>query len=422
MMPTTVDLILDGIDQSHQLRVGQAHAGPSQQHGVLIRVDLTTQDPELPAGVRQIDPDLGSFPGAQYPTKGSPIFGFLQDISPDRWGRCLMDRRRSQDRRHGRTDLPARLTIWDYLLGVDDRHRLGAVRLQEPGRGWLAPPLEIGVPPLARLRTLEEQARRVEDDPDGELDEDVRLLMAPGSSLGGARPKAVVSDEHGKLWIAKFPSTKDTDDVGLWEALTNALARTCGIDVPNVEVQRIGGRHHVVRSLRFDRTPTGGRVHVASAMTLTGHHDGDGAQTGASYLELARVLTEHGATPARCLPELWRRIVFNMLVSNADDHLRNHAFLLRLGQGWELAPAYDMNPMPGATGLALNVSDADNTIDVALARSVAAHFRVGNHEAADTIARMRSACSRWRSGARALGASAAACDRMAQAFAQVDGH
>ncbi len=417
MTSTTVDLILDGVGQPRPMRIGQAHVGPSQQHGVQIRVDLSTQDPELPLVLGQIDPGLGAYLGDQYPAGGRPTFGFLQDISPDRWGRRLMDRRRAQERRHGQTTQPARLTLWDYLLGVDDRLRLGAVRLQEPGRGWIAPPHGSSVPPLTRLRILEAQARKVEEDPDGELDDDVRLLMAPGSSLGGARPKAVVTDEAERAWIAKFPSKNDEDDMGLWEALTNALARACGITVPDMLVDQVGDKHHLVRSLRFDRTPDGKRIHVASAMTLTGHQDGDGANTGVSYLELARVLAEHGAAPGRCLPELWRRIVFNMLVANADDHLRNHAFLLRPGQGWELAPAYDMNPMPEASGLALNVSEADNAIDLDLARSVAAHFRVGDAEATATITRMRSVVRRWRQGALKMGASALACDRMAQAFA-----
>lgn len=421
MTLTMVDLILDGVGQPRPLRIGQAQVGPSRQHGIRIRVDLSTQDPEFPALIGRLDPELRSFHGDQYPAGGRPSFGFLQDISPDRWGRGLMDRRRAQERRHGQTTLPARLTLWDYLVGVDDRLRLGAVRLQEPGHGWVASPMGSSVPSLKRLRTLEAQVRQVEEDPDGELDEDVRLLMAPGSSLGGARPKAVVVDEGQRSWIAKFPSRNDEDDVGLWEALTNALARACGIVVPDMMVQKSGSRHHLVRSLRFDRTPTGGRVHVASAMTMTGHQDGDGAGNGASYLELARVLTEQGATPARCLPELWRRIVFNMLVANADDHLRNHAFLLRPGLGWELAPAYDMNPMPGATGLALNVSEADNAIDIDLARSTAIHFRVNASEATAAIASMRSVVRRWRTAARAMGASAQACDRMAQAFALADG-
>ncbi|KAB0545590.1 HipA domain-containing protein, partial [Pseudomonas palleroniana] len=169
---------------------------------------------------------------------------------------------------------------------------------------------------------------------------------------------------------------RDTHDVGGWEMVVNTLAQGCGLNVAEGRAQRYASDYHCFMVKRFDRTAKGGRLHFASAMTLTEHQDGDGHETGASYLEIAEVLVREGAAPDLDLRELWRRIVFNMLVSNTDDHLRNHGFLLQPGRGWRLSPAYDMNPVPGDTGLRLNVSEADNAMDLDLAMSVAGYFRV----------------------------------------------
>jgi serine/threonine-protein kinase HipA len=242
------------------------------------------------------------------------------------------------------------------------------------------------------------------------------MLIAPGGSLGGARPKASVLDHDGSLWIAKFPSTRDQHDQGAWELITLTLAQVGGLRVPRAKLLRLGHQHHTYLVERFDRSPTGARRHFASAMTLTGRTDGDDAATGVSYLDLADVIMRQGVDVDADLRELWTRIVFNMLVSNTDDHLRNHGFLLVPQRGWALSPAYDMNPVPLADGLKLNVNERDNALDVELAREVAPIFRVSDADAAATIARLREVVRSWPRLAERLGIAASEQERMAQAF------
>ena len=242
------------------------------------------------------------------------------------------------------------------------------------------------------------------------------MLIAPGGSLGGARPKASVADTAGHLFIAKFPSVRDAHDVGAWELVVQTLAKACGLAVPQSLARRFASPHHTFLVKRFDRTPEHGRLHFASAMALTGHQDGDDASTGASYLEIARVLIDHGARTVADLRELWSRIVFNMLVSNTDDHLRNHGFLLVPGKGWRLSEAYDMNPVPGSHGLKLNVSEADNAMDLDLARSVAPYFRISKKVAAEIMANSQAIVKQWPRIAGGLRIPARERQRMADAF------
>ncbi len=242
------------------------------------------------------------------------------------------------------------------------------------------------------------------------------MLIAPGGSLGGARPKATVVDPNERLWIAKFSSVRDEHDVGAWELIVHTLARSCGPQVPESMARRFANPHHSFLVQRFDRTAAGRRQHFASAMTLTGRKDGDDASTGASYLEIARVLIDHGAQTGADLRELWSRIVFNLLISNTDDHLRNHGFILVPGRGWRLSEAYDMNPVPHSHGLKLNISEADNAMDLDLARSVAPYFRVSAADADTIIERCRSVVVQWPKIASRLGLSAREQDDMAPAF------
>jgi serine/threonine-protein kinase HipA len=243
------------------------------------------------------------------------------------------------------------------------------------------------------------------------------MLIAPGGSLGGARPKASVADGAGHLWIAKFPSTRDEYDVGGWEMVVNALAKSCGINVAQGAAQRYASPHHCFRVKRFDRTERGSRLHFASAMTLTGHVDGEDASTGVSYLELAEILIRFGAEPNSDLAELWTRIVFNILVSNTDDHLRNHGFILKPGNGWCLSKAYDINPVPTGDGLKLNITEADNALDLQLAREVAGVFRLPLTEADEIIADCKSVVRQWRTIAKAIGLGSREQNHMAPAFA-----
>jgi serine/threonine-protein kinase HipA len=367
----------------------------------------------------QLDPRLGVYAGPQYATHGAQNFGLFLDSSPDRWGRILMRRRFERARRAAIAGAKTQLSESDYLLGVHDTNRLGALRFRLNDEGpFLDDSPANAAPPLVQLRTLEHASRVIDSDRDDDrIDEWLKLLVAPGGSLGGARPKASVVDLAGALWIAKFPKESDTHDVAAWEIVVSTLARGCGIDVPPARIDRFGSNHNTFLIRRFDRTPEGGRLHFASALTMTGRNDGADAASGASYLDIAEVLVRHGARTDLDLPQLWRRIVFNMCVSNTDDHLRNHGFILEPGAGWRLAPAYDMNPVAYGDSLTLNVSERDNAKDLALAVEVAPLYRIEPNETAGIIESMRATVQRWPELARRVGLSQTAQDRMAPAFA-----
>jgi serine/threonine-protein kinase HipA len=371
-----------------------------------------------------LDPRLGAYEGRQHPPQGFTTFGAFADASPDRWGRVLMQRRLERDKRAGRVDQSVRLRESDYLLGVHDTYRVGALRFRCDDSGdFLDNRHDVAAPPFVRLRELEAASLAIEQDETNtasDAEKWLNMLIGPGGSLGGARPKASVVDEQGQLWIAKFPSIRDDHDIGAWEALVNALARGCGLRVSDSQIARFNSPQHTFLVRRFDRTANNDRVHFASAMTLTGRADGDDASTGVSYLDLARVIINDGAQPQADLRELWSRIVFNLLVSNADDHLRNHGFLRVPGKGWSLSPAYDMNPVPEAHGLKLNITEADNALDIELARSTAPYFRQTLSVADDIIARMKSVVRQWRKLAQALKIEEHEQDRMASAFRLTD--
>lgn len=372
-------------------------------------------DPHLAR--QQLDPDISPFAGPQYPRNARKQFGMFADSSPDRWGRRLIDRSFARRKRMGDLPTNARLRESDYLLGVHDAFRSGALRFKLDDAGdFLAADLPVAAPPFVRIRELEAASRALESDTDDNprLDEQLRILLAPGASLGGARPKASVSDPDGNLWIAKFPSVNDRHDAGAWEYVLHELASRCGICVPAAEARRFGGASHTFLVRRFDRREAGGRIHFASAMTLTGHIDGDNA----SYLEIAEVLTSQGAEARKDLLELWTRLVFNIMASNTDDHLRNHGFLLT-PNGWRLSPAFDMNPSPDSLGLALDIDDNDNALDLELARSVAPYFRIRDAEALRTITRLRETMVGWREIAAQLGITDGEQDAMAPAFQAV---
>lgn len=368
----------------------------------------------------QLDPRLGLFSGRQHPPQGQDIFGAFADASPDRWGRLLMQRRLEREKRAGLAPKTARLFESDYLLGVHDAFRVGALRFRLNDAGdFLDQRHGNAAPPFVQLRELEAASlalERDEDNTDAAGNEWLRMLIAPGGSLGGARPKASVVDPQGQLWMAKFPSIRDEYDVGGWELVVQTLAQACGLRVPAALARRFANPHHSFLVKRFDRTALGQRLHFASAMTLTGHKDGEDESSGVSYLELARVLIDHGAQTDVDLHELWSRIVFNMLVSNTDDHLRNHGFILVPGKGWRLSEAYDMNPVPDAQGLRLNVSEADNAQDLELARAVAPYFRVAVKTANSVIQRSQKVVRQWKTLAARLRIPAREQQRMASAF------
>ena len=365
-----------------------------------------------------LDPALAFYQGPQYAADGKENFGLFLDSSPDRWGRRLMQRREAQTAREEKRE-PRPLRESDYLLGVYDGHRMGGLRFRTtPDGPFLDDNTALASPPWTSLRELENASLQLECD-DSEKDPHysawLRLLIAPGGSLGGARPKAGVVDPQGHLWIAKFPSPTDETDVGAWECVVHRLALAAGVTVAPGRAQRFSSRHHTFLAKRFDRTSGGRRHHFASAMTLLGRSDGDDAASGASYLEIAEFLMQHGAQAKEDLAQLWRRIAFSICVSNVDDHLRNHGFLLR-PEGWTLSPAYDMNPVATADGLKLNISEYDNAQDLDLAKEVAPYFRVTVLEADEIIHEIAAAVNGWREAAASLGIPASEQTRMARAF------
>lgn len=365
-----------------------------------------------------LDPALQLYRGKQFAPAGRENFGVFLDSCPDRWGRTLMRRREAQlARRESRA--PRQLLESDYLLGVFDRHRMGALRFRVDTDGPFLDDQEgLASPPWTSLRELERASLALESE-DAELsseyDEWLRMLMAPGASLGGARPKADVIDPSGRMWIAKFPSLADADDVGAWEHLAHELATASGISTSASRAQVFGSKRHTFLTLRFDRTARGERIHFASAMTLLGRSDGGREADQPGYLEIAELITRQGTSPHRDLEELWRRIVFSVCISNVDDHLRNHGFVLRAA-GWELSPAFDMNPVATGNGLSLDISDTDNAQDLDLVRDVSAVFRVKSARANQIIDEVVSAVRTWRTRARAAGIPRAEQDRMAPAF------
>jgi len=367
--------------------------------------------------VFQLDPELHRYSGRQFPTSEKTNFGVFLDSMPDRWGRQLMLRRKSiLARNEGRK--PRQLFDSDYLLGVYDLQRQGALRFKLAGESsFLNDDSTHAIPPWSSLRELEHACHVVERD-EGDASASMQwlnMLMAPGSSLGGARPKAGVMDSAGRLWIAKFPSQNDDCNVGAWEMIVNELAQKAGLRVAEGRMTRLQSRHHTFLSKRFDRTAAGKRMHFASAMTMLQRNDGDDFSTGASYLEIADFIMRYGCNPNADLEELWSRIVFSMLVKNTDDHLRNHGFMLK-SDGWSLSPAYDMNPNPKGHGLRLNVSENDNSLDLDLALSVADYFRVNKTRSAIIIKRLTDAVASWRNHAASHNLSDHETDMMAPAF------
>ncbi|MCM8570315.1 HipA domain-containing protein [Gramella jeungdoensis] len=345
-----------------------------------------------------LDPSLQLYEGPQFLGNEQHNFGIFLDSSPDRWGRILMRRREAALARLEKR-AERRLFETDYLLGVYDAHRMGGLRFKENEEGpFLNDNNKMAAPPWTTLRELERISLKLEqddviDDPD--YLQWLNMLIDPGASLGGARPKAGIRDQNGALWIAKFPSRTDQGDIGGWEAVTYQMAIKAGINMATSKAQKFTSDNHTFLTKRFDRTDHGDRIHFASAMTLLQYTDGADYQSGASYLELAELITTQGGNVDEDLRELWRRIVFSICVSNTDDHLRNHGFLL-YKDGWRLSPAYDVNPIETGTGLKLNISENENALELELALSVIEYFRLEEKEALTIIKTVVDAVTDWR--------------------------
>ena len=358
-----------------------------------------------------IDPELQLFSGRQYSPKQN--FRIFLDSCPDRWGRLLMKRReaiiaREEQRR------PRYLTEIDYLLGVHDQHRMGGIRFKtNPEGDFLDNSETLAVLPMKSLRELEQAVSWVEsgDESDPDYLKWLNMLISPGSSLGGARPKASVIDTQQSLWIAKFPSRYDDYDVAAWEYLVYQLALKAGVTMSECKFLQTDGSYHTFLTKRFDRKGNK-RLHFTSAMTQLGYDDGD---YEASYLELAEFLSHHGSQSQQDLEQLWRRIVFNIAVSNTDDHLRNHGFILDKN-GWKLSPAYDINPVTAAHGLHLNIDESNNQLDFELAMDVIDYFRISPIQAEKILQEVLNSTQQWEAVAKKIGISREEQERMRDAF------
>lgn len=362
-----------------------------------------------------LEPALKLGPGPFHTVADTPMFGAIGDSAPDRWGRALM-RRMERRRAEHEGQAPRTLHEMDYLLLVDDEARAGALRFAETEGGPFLRQEEVKrIPPLVELPKLLSAAEHVIEETDTE--EDLRLLFAPGSSLGGARPKASVREKDGHLAIAKFPRKDDEINTVVWEAVALTLAQKAGISVPAARVATVA-KKPVLLLRRFDRDGKR-RIPFLSAMSMLGAKDNEPH----SYLEIVDALRQHGAAPKADMEALWRRIVFNILISNTDDHLRNHGFLYEGSDGWRLSPAYDLNPVPTDIKpriLTTAINEDDGTASLALAMSVAKYFELDSAKAREIAAQVGKAVSKWRDEAALHGISKNQIDRMVSAFEHED--
>ena len=366
----------------------------------LARRDAFGLEPTLPPG-------RGPFHTSR------PVFNAFTDAAPDRWGQTLM-RRNERRRAHAEGRRPRALRAVDFLTLVADETRLGALRFKETGGGGFLTSTGKPVPPLVTLPRLLSATNRIIDN--AETDEDLRLILAPGTSLGGARPKASVRDDDGHLLIAKFPRGDDDWPVTRWEAVVMTLAKAAGVRVSLFRL-RLVLKRPVLMARRFDRRQ-GRRIPYISALTALDASDHEMR----SYLEIAEFLRREGSKVNADLRQLWRRIVFNMLVSNTDDHLRNHGFL-REPNGWRLAPAYDLNPVPADVKPrihALAIDESDGTASLETAFRIVPMFGMTEEDARAIAAEAAAAVGRWRSAAARHGLTLDEAERMSSAFEHED--
>jgi serine/threonine-protein kinase HipA len=361
-----------------------------------------------------LDPDLGWYSGPQYPNN-KDNFGIFLDSMPDSWGRTLMQRREPlRAREEGRE--PGKLHDIDFLLGVYDDSRMGALRFKsDPNGPFLETASSTTIPFWTTLGELQEAVKIIESDEDDEhIRKWILMLIVPGSSLGGARPKANFTDSSKNLWIAKFPSKNDKIDKAAWELLAYRLALKAGIIMSESRITKLSGTYNTFLTKRFDRI-LNERIHFASAMTITGNYEEALRDKNASYLEIAEFIKYSGAENMEDLHQLWRRMVFNISISNTDDHLRNHGFLLS-NKGWRLSPAYDINPSIDKEGLALNIDLDNNALDFDLAKSVGEYFMLNTKQMEEILTQIISVVAKWRIQANAIGILKKEQEMMQSAF------
>lgn len=359
-----------------------------------------------------LDPDLYMYRGRQYTPTEKSNFGIFADSCPDRWGRLLLKRKEALEAKK-EARRPKTLTESDFLLGVHDASRMGALRFKIAEDGdFLSNDQQLATPPWITLRTLENAAFAFEHGDDDMEEKWLKQLLAPGSSLGGARPKATVQAPDGSLWIAKFPSKHDDNNNGAWEMVAHDLAIMCGLNVPEAKLETFSKNGSTFLVKRFDRMGTQ-RIHFSSAMTLLGKTDGD---DDSSYLDIAAFIKSNGCAPRNDCMELWKRIVFSMAITNTDDHLRNHGFIMNK-HGWHLSPLYDVNPVPYGDCLHLCVSEKNGDIDFELAREYARHFYIKDNDAQKYVENITYVVKKyWRELANKYCISRQDQERMSPAF------
>ena len=366
-----------------------------------------------------LDPDIAWYTGQQYPN-GKENFGVFLDSMPDRWGRTLMQRRAAMLAQDSGSPAQALQDI-DYLLGVHDMCRMCALRFKsEPDGDFLDNDPVYPTPPWSSVRDLQYSADLIESGSDStDAEKWLAMLMAPGSSLGGARPKANILDKDGHTWIAKFPSHSDTVNKGAWEYLAYRLALNAGITMADSRLEHVSGEFDTFFTKRFDRDKKE-RIHFASAMTMTGKNEELIRESAPSYLDLVEFIQFSGANVNDDLNQLWRRIIFNIMISNTDDHLRNHGFILT-DEGWRLSPAFDINPSIDKEGLALNIDMDSNARNLELAKSVGPFFRLGKKAMDSILDEVRSSVSAWQKLATQIGIPRTEQSLMAAAFTNLKG-
>jgi serine/threonine-protein kinase HipA len=405
---------LDAPELHEPCRVGMLHRP-------VARTDAPASfeyDPDWLQGGKafMLDPRLELWRGEQHPPVDAPAFGVFMDSAPDRWGRVLMERREAaaadKEGRQMRV-----LQEVDFLLGVHDEARMGGLRFRSGDGGPFVDHGANAAPPVTSLRELAAISRKVEEPGIEKLPEYERwlaMLVAPGSSLGGARPKANFRELDASLWIAKFPAKDDRYDVGAWEFVVHTLAERAGIDVSPARLENLSPDYRTFCARRFDRVRSGegeGRRMYASAMTLLERRDG---QDGASYLDLAQFIEDRGARNhvAKDLAQLFRRLLFNVLAGNRDDHLRNHGFI-REESGWRLSPAFDVNPSTAKLEHALTLDGKSAAPDVKRAMTTAEFYRLGAVQARSILQEVQAVLGTWRNVAQQHGLSGPELQRMA---------
>ncbi len=361
--------------------------------------------------------DINNYPGMQYTHTGKDIFGCFSDALPDRWGRLLLNRREQIQAIEEKRPLK-KLTSFDYMIGIDDFSRMGGFRFKTDINGdFLNQNSSLKIPPITNLRSLMQACNEIENSEEkNELPDKkwINQLILPGTSLGGARPKASIVDENRKLFIAKFPSVNDDYDVGLWEHFSHLLASKAGINVASTSVIPGLEKHHTLLSERFDRTNEGKRIHFASAMSMLGCSDGDNYINGFGYLDIVDFILKACTNVEKNLKELYRRVAFNICIGNSDDHFRNHGFLL-ISKGWTLSPVYDINPTL-SDYQSLLISETSNESNLGILQESCEDYMLDKKQSTEIIEEVVSAFRKWKTLAKQLQIPKSEVDRFCSRF------